>query len=407
MDLLQRPAPKQRATVGPMRPPKAESSYNIWYGKKPNHGHRPVRGRDEEREQQIASTRCRPKVHTGYTRAGPGEAICVFFAQGRCDKGAACEYHHRCPTPEDEQALGPARDVFGRERFAEDRDDMGSYACVYAHTHACMCVCVTACMLVCLSVLIFALMYQTNHNRQYIGGIGSFSRENRTLYVGRVPTSRRDLAQKLEEEFGEFGAIEKVKVLKEKGCAFVKYRLRSAAEFAKEAMACQTLYPGDECINLRWATEDPNPGTKKKTEKEAFDLLHARLEEKGVCVQPSGIHNPAHYQLPTTTAANNYPDTDAQFPSDAKAGRVPPPPAYSGKWATSKTEQGLCYYYNVQTNETAWELPAGAIEVHVNPTKPSYTRTESREHVDSGEKVNMGDGLAALCGYGDDSDGDD
>ena len=151
MDLLQRPAPKQRATVGPMRPPKAESSYNIWYGKKPNHGHRPVRGRDEEREQQIASTRCRPKVHTGYTRAGPGEAICVFFAQGRCDKGAACEYHHRCPTPEDEQALGPARDVFGRERFAEDRDDMGSYACVYAHTHACMCVCVTACMLLCLS----------------------------------------------------------------------------------------------------------------------------------------------------------------------------------------------------------------------------------------------------------------
>ena len=44
------------------------------------------------------------------------------------------------------------------------------------------------------------------------------------------------------------------------------------AQFAKEAMACQSL-DNDEILNVRWATEDPNP-TSKVEERE-------RLEEMG------------------------------------------------------------------------------------------------------------------------------
>ena len=40
--------------------------------------------------------------------------------------------------------------------------------------------------------------------------------------------------------------------------AFVTYKLRTSAEFAKIAMADQSLDHG-EVLNVRWATEDPNP----------------------------------------------------------------------------------------------------------------------------------------------------
>jgi hypothetical protein len=54
--------------------------------------------------------------------------------------------------------------------------------------------------------------------------------------------------------------------------AFVTYVSEHHAQFAKEAMACQSL-DNDEILNVRWATEDPNP-TSKVAEKR-------RLEEIG------------------------------------------------------------------------------------------------------------------------------
>ena len=75
----------------------------------------------------------------------------------------------------------------------------------------------------------------------------TFSRENRTLYVGRLNTTR-PLQKLLSEQFAEFGEIESVKVLKDKACAFVKFRLRAAAEFAKEAMACQVCVCVCVCV---------------------------------------------------------------------------------------------------------------------------------------------------------------
>ena len=47
---------------------------------------------------------------------------------------------YECTEPEDERVLGPAHDIFGRERFADDREDMGGigYACA---ARACFPVC--------------------------------------------------------------------------------------------------------------------------------------------------------------------------------------------------------------------------------------------------------------------------
>ena len=58
------------------------------------------------------------------------------------------------------------------------------------------------------------------------------------------------MLESIVPHFGEFGLLETVRVIQAKGIAFVTYRLRSSAEFAKEAMAEQTL-DNDEQINVR------------------------------------------------------------------------------------------------------------------------------------------------------------
>ena len=49
----------------------------------------------------------------------------------------------------------------------------------------------------------------------------------------------------------------------------------SAAQFAKEAMACQSL-DNDEILNVRWATEDPNPQQKTAERERLLRELEQR-----------------------------------------------------------------------------------------------------------------------------------
>jgi hypothetical protein len=55
------------------------------------------------------------------------------------------------------------------------------------------------------------------------------------------------------------------------------------AQFAKEAMACQSL-DNDEILNVRWATEDPNPvqkvAEKRRIEELGQDAIRARMDPK-------------------------------------------------------------------------------------------------------------------------------
>jgi hypothetical protein len=83
---------------------------------------------------------------------------------------------------------------------------------------------------------------------------------------------RRAQCVSLIPSFGLATYVFAVRVLQYRSVAFVTYVSEHHAQFAKEAMACQSL-DNDEILNVRWATEDPNP-TSKVAEKR-------RLEEIG------------------------------------------------------------------------------------------------------------------------------
>ena len=90
-----------------------------------------------------------------------------------------------------------------------------------------------------------------------MGGIGSFEIRCRTLYVGNIAITEH-MEEICRKHFREWGKIEYINVLQAKGVAFIQYENLLNAEFAKEAMHGQNL-ESSEIINVRWASEDPNP----------------------------------------------------------------------------------------------------------------------------------------------------
>lgn len=176
----------------------------------------------------------------GYTKADKtagGAFFCLYFARGLCTRGKNCEYLHRLPTVTD--IFPPNLDCFGRDKFSDYRDDMG--------------------------------------------GVGSFLRQNRTLYIGRISVTD-DIDELVATNFAEWGEIERTRVLNNRGVAFVTYLNESSAQFAKEAMAHQSLNggdAGDEVLNVRWATEDPNPlaqvREKRRLEEQAAEAIRKLL----------------------------------------------------------------------------------------------------------------------------------
>lgn len=237
-----RPARPQQdpSTFKTEPPPQTGTIFNIWYNK--------WSGGDREdalSSKHQAKGRCNVSTDSGYTRADkvPGSYFCLFFARGLCPKGSDCEYLHRLPNSrigkEGEGGLGdifPSNvDCFGRDKFSDYRDDMG--------------------------------------------GVGSFMRVNRTLYVGRIHVSD-DIEEVVARHFQEWGQVERTRVLPSRGVAFVTYTHLANAEFAKEAMAHQSL-DHNETLNVRWATVDPNPVAQKREarriEEQAADAIRRAL----------------------------------------------------------------------------------------------------------------------------------
>lgn len=113
-----------------------------------------------------SQTRCNIKKDSGFTRADPAgvKYCCLFFARGCCPYGYECNYLHRLPV-EGQELPDSSKDCFAREKFSDYRDDMG--------------------------------------------GVGSFSRQNRTLYVGRIKETGNaaDSEEVVRQHFGEFGKI--------------------------------------------------------------------------------------------------------------------------------------------------------------------------------------------------------
>jgi hypothetical protein len=209
------------STITSEPPPQTGTIFNIWYNK--------WSGGDREDaylSKTAAKNRCNISRDSGYTRADktPGSFFCLFFARGICPKGHECQYLHRLPTLFD--VYNPNVDCFGRDKFSDYRDDMG--------------------------------------------GVGSFLRQNRTLYCGRIHVTD-DIEEIVARHFAEWGQIDRIRVLTSRGVAFVTYTNEANSQFAKEAMAVQAL-DHNEILNVRWATVDPNPLAQKR---EA-----ARIEEQ-------------------------------------------------------------------------------------------------------------------------------
>ncbi|KAJ3301195.1 Pre-mRNA-splicing factor [Kappamyces sp. JEL0829] len=201
-------------------------TYNVWYSKWS------MDGSKFNKEKKAAATRCVVERDAGRTKASPKQPFCIHFAHGRCTRGPNCTFLHRIPMPGDR--IETTIDCFGREKFRTDRDDMG--------------------------------------------GIGSFERRCKTLYIGNIGTNdhleeiiRAHFSEWGEMEYGTGRSLTLVNVLTEKGVAFVQYKSILNAEFAKEAMQDQRLESEDE-------------SNKRKAEKEVIETIKAQLPiigEKG------------------------------------------------------------------------------------------------------------------------------
>lgn len=253
-------------------------TYNIWYNKYSGGEY------DDGKTQNVkSSTRVNIAKDAGYTRANRngGAFVCLFFARGYCPNGQDCTFLHMLPVDVPDQG----HDVFGREKHGDFRDDMG--------------------------------------------GIGSIQRVNRTLYVGRIHEESNDMSSRQQQQqqrqkhangdrkdakwngfsesggkgwdrsqpksqmsptekvlfrhFSEFGELDRIRVLHSRGCGFVTFIREVDAQFAKEAMMHQSL-DHNECINLRWATDDPNLGAQKRDrlerEREGMQAIKANISEE-------------------------------------------------------------------------------------------------------------------------------
>jgi len=217
--------------------PQTGKEYNIWYNKWAGGD------REDSYSNKVKSqTRCNIKKDAGLTRANTTgvKYCCLFFARGCCPYGWECEYLHMLPDPST-TLPDTSKDCFARDKFSDYRDDMG--------------------------------------------GVGSFQRQNRTLYIGRIKETGTgvETEEVVRRHFKEWGEIEKIRVLQYRSVAFVTYVSEMHAQFAKEAMACQSL-DNDEILNVRWATEDPNPVSKvqekQRLEEMGREAIQARMDPR-------------------------------------------------------------------------------------------------------------------------------
>ncbi|KAL8431387.1 hypothetical protein Efla_001742 [Eimeria flavescens] len=249
---LRRPARRQvlESEVQNFSHSEGQNEYNIWYGRHLTDRH----NRPSHLDREAAPYRCNPELDAGYTAADtqPGNAeayFCAFFAKGCCTKGSECRYKHRIPTLEDESTLEWSRDIFGRERHRDHRDDMG--------------------------------------------GAGSFNHECRTLFVGGLQIDPleedglRSLEKFLWEAFGAWGDVQEVRVIPKKLIGFVTFAYRVQAEFAKVAMADQNFGKHGSLLSVKWAHQDGN--AKRKN---AGDEQQSKKPKVGAGDEPAAPQKP-------------------------------------------------------------------------------------------------------------------
>ncbi|CAM9152796.1 unnamed protein product, partial [Ectocarpus fasciculatus] len=269
MQYLARPAKKQKDFIDPKKyHTEGANEYNIWYNRYLGDEWDQKLGKEKAPDRCIlendagATTADASYIQQLQTGKAPSDSskkkdrkfFCLHFARGMCAKGKDCYYYHRIPTPEDDARCDELFDCFGRQRHNKHRDDMS--------------------------------------------GVGSFMKPCRTLYIAGIVKQKYEPAKALEEalmkHFGEWGEIENVNVIWRISIAFVRYRLRTSAEFAKEAMGNQSL-DQNEILCLRWAHDDPNPVAQDAINRADRDALYALMTAKGISLDNAGFEYPAEY----------------------------------------------------------------------------------------------------------------
>ena len=282
--------------IGPQRDKESRGNYNIWYNKYSGERH-------SQSEKLPSSSRCCISKDAGETRGSLRDDtayVCLKFARGCCPLGYECSWLHVAPTVEFDAKLDVTRDCFGRERHEDVREDQS--------------------------------------------GVGSFSADSetaRTLYVGGMASPRSSIHETVYRHFSEWGKVENVRVLEAKGVAFVRYKCRASAEFAREAMQRQPL-DNNEVLNIRWATADPNPWVAKRkqqrNEKTLERAVVKSLPDDGPWVDRHGGPPQKRHRSVMThkgQAVEEYPNTDHQYekretfsnyrvPGDQGAGHAQP-----------------------------------------------------------------------------------
>lgn len=131
------------------------------------------------------------------------------------------------------------------------------------------------------------------------------------------------------------------------------------AQFAKEAMACQSL-DNDEILNVRWATEDPNPVQKVAEKRRLVDMgqeaIKARMDprivdamravralEDGVEVDDDA-EDLDDYKEPESKRRRLGLES-----GDVRSGTPSPPPPNTAGLLSADTLEGLKYFAQIRS----------------------------------------------------------
>jgi hypothetical protein len=277
----------------PLQRAEGSNEYNIWY-------HKYLGDRDDGRERARASNRCVAWRDVGLTQGDLNEKftpICIHFARGCCVHGPQCIFLHRLPTAADNARLDMVHDIFGREKHATDRDDMD--------------------------------------------GTGSFNREGRTLWIHGFNCNRNGVHATLEKHFGEWGELVEVAVKPKHQCCFLKYKYRVCAEFAKVAMAEQTMDHGEQ-LTIRWANDDPNPVAQKRQVRDYETKTMEAIMQKGYASNDGLPYEvPGQYIVPGQSKESQ--QLVAQAQAVLHGGELHPYPDTNQQYADYYAQQGLPY----------------------------------------------------------------
>ncbi|KAI8851387.1 hypothetical protein BC829DRAFT_415372 [Chytridium lagenaria] len=131
------------------------------------------------------------------------------------------------------------------------------------------------------------------------------------------------------------------------GVAFVRFKFRAAAEFAKEAMYCQSM-DSNEILNVRWATETQPKAAmerKRRAEEQFGDSLQQSLPALG---EEGNVLNYANYYPPPQNHGKRTMGPKAlnisklTHPSPTRE-PPPPPPIQAAGVVSAETMQYLAY----------------------------------------------------------------